>query len=121
MKSKLKCEVVRDLLPHLEECTECRIIEESMQKDIEGEVNVEKKEVDFLKKVKKNTRKRVMAVFGGFIILVLAFLFIKINFIGTLEDVEDITVEKVTVAGKSLSLQISGPLMVRTKVTENRL
>jgi predicted anti-sigma-YlaC factor YlaD len=73
MKSNLKCEVVRDILPlyvdnltsevtnkeiekHLNECKECKGVELMMRNEIVNEqAKTLDKEVDFLKTIKKNT------------------------------------------------------------------
>lgn len=84
----IKCHIIQDLLPsyidgllsaeteqdihqHLQECEACRALHAKLAASIENPTfQVDKKEIDFLKKVRKNTAKKVAA---GFTVLLLIF------------------------------------------------
>lgn len=88
-KYKLKCEIVRDLLPvyadkltsevtaadiedHLTECEECREIFENMQSDIPVKEadEKEKKQIKYLRKLNRRTLKITGAILGCIILIV---------------------------------------------------
>ena len=75
MKKKIECEIVQDLLigyadnvlnieskklveKHLLECEKCQKKLEEIRKDANCDENIEQKEIDYLKKVKKNLSKK---------------------------------------------------------------
>lgn len=89
MDSRIRCEVVRDLLPtyiegltsdvtnreielHLSECKECEILYNEMKTPIEGPM--ETREMDYLKKVKQQTNKKIITgitlIAGLFLLLI---------------------------------------------------
>ena len=89
MDSRVRCEVVRDLLPtyiegltsdvtnreielHLSECKECEILFNEMKIPIEDPM--ETREIDYLKKVKQRTNKKIItgvALIVGFFLLLI--------------------------------------------------
>lgn len=89
MESRVRCEVVRDLLPtyiegltsevtnkeiesHLSSCKECEIIYNEMKTPIEDPL--ETREMDYLKKVKQRTDKKIItgvALIVGFFLLLM--------------------------------------------------
>lgn len=91
MKEKLDCEIVRDLMPlyaenlesektkaaveeHVENCPSCREILLSMKAPEYRKGEGETPEIDYLKKLKKNSKKGVLvAVFSILSVLLLAF------------------------------------------------
>lgn len=92
MSDRLRCEVVRDLLPsyvdgltsnvtneeiasHLSSCKECERLYNEMKEPIE--MPMETKEMDYLKKVKQRTNKRIFI--GATVIVALFFLIIGIR------------------------------------------
>lgn len=101
MKRLVDCGIVQDLLPlyieklasessvraieeHIAECGECRDMLKELREPITSVPETEKKEVDFLKKLRKRSKKIVGAVIGLAAILLLlgaAFL-VKIFVIG---------------------------------------
>ncbi|MCK9859042.1 zf-HC2 domain-containing protein [Paenibacillus sp. ATY16] len=84
----IKCHIVQDLLPsyidgllstesehdiqqHLQECGVCRALHAKLSASIENsDLHVEKTEINFLKKVRKRTTKKLIT---GFTVLVLIF------------------------------------------------
>lgn len=89
MDSRIRCEVVRDLLPtyiegltsdvtnreielHLSECKECEILYNEMKTPIEAPM--ETREMDYLKKVKQQTNKKIITgvtlIAGLFLLLI---------------------------------------------------
>lgn len=107
----MKCCIVRDLLPgyledltceetneeirkHLEDCTACRTVYEQMSAQIQEKMPPERKEVDFLKKLKVMIRQRY--AFGAFVIcavLILTVDFLKSYALPISYDPEKMTVE----------------------------
>lgn len=103
MKSNLKCEVVKDLIPlyidnltcevtnkeieeHLKECSECKGVIDMMKNEVimENSETVEK-EVDYLKKIKNINKKKIwttIGICGAIIIAVLVAVFLKVHIIG---------------------------------------
>lgn len=92
MRDRLRCEVVRDLLPsyvdgltsdvtneeiasHLSYCKECERLYNEMKEPIE--MPMETKEMDYLKKVRQRTNKRIFI--GVTVIVALFFLIIGIR------------------------------------------
>lgn len=93
--SKLPCELVEDLLPlyiedltnpvtnelvekHLKVCEECKQNYTKMKKPMPEEETPDVKEIDFLKKTKKQNRKRV--IFAVAIIFVIALLAVEAKY-----------------------------------------
>ncbi|SFE96245.1 Putative zinc-finger [Paenibacillus catalpae] len=84
----IKCHIVQDLLPsyidgllsaetehdiqqHLQECEACRVLHAKLSTSIDNvNLHVNKKEIDFLKKVRKITTKKVVT---GLVVLLLIF------------------------------------------------
>ncbi|CAM3405574.1 zf-HC2 domain-containing protein [Paenibacillus lupini] len=84
----IKCHIVQDLLPsyidgllsaetehdiqqHLQECETCRVLHAKLSTSLDNaNLHVNKKEIDFLKKVRKITTKKVVT---GLVILLLIF------------------------------------------------
>ena len=108
MKNDLTCGVVRDLLPsyvegllgeesreavdrHLEGCPECREREEAMASPAEAEGAA--KEVDFLKRVKKGTAKKVVLAVLCTVVIVAAGFLTKEFVIGRAPDPESISIQ----------------------------
>lgn len=124
MKNDLSCAVVRDLLPsyidkltsketneaverHLEGCEECRKVLTVMQGEggpAAEENKAEVKEIDYLKKVRTGTWKRVIAG-----ILAAAFVFgagawIKVHRIGSYVDPSAVNITSVVVSGDTVAI-----------------
>lgn len=101
MKNDLSCGVVRDLLPsyvenllgeeskeavdrHLETCPECRERKEDMAAPTGAEETAEAaKEVDFLRRVKKGTVKKIALAVVCTVLVLLGGLALKVFVIGT--------------------------------------
>ncbi|WP_308639591.1 zf-HC2 domain-containing protein [Paenibacillus silvisoli] len=84
----IKCHIVQDLMPnyiegllsaetdhdiqqHIEECEACRLLHAKLTASIDNaDVHVNNKEIDFLKKVRRKTTKKVVT---GFTVLLLIF------------------------------------------------
>lgn len=98
MNKRIPCELIQDLLPlyidevtsgktndeikdHLAQCDDCRIKYDNMASKINNTIvmteNYQNIEVDYLKKVKKNNRKKVVAGIVGSTIIVFIFLILK--------------------------------------------
>lgn len=90
MKNDLSCEVVRDLLPsyldgvasnvskdaverHMDECPDCRETLRRM-KEPEETALTEEKEIDFLKKVRRQSSRKVTTIVSVVVLLVLAVM-----------------------------------------------
>lgn len=88
MKNDLSCEVVRDLLPsyldgvvsdetkaaverHMEDCPDCRETLRRM-KEPEETAPAEEKEIDYLKKVRRHSSRKVTAIVSVVVLLALA-------------------------------------------------
>ena len=114
MKNDLSCGVVRDLLPsymedllgeeskeavdrHLEGCPECRARKEAMTSPAETEETA--KEVDYLKRVKKGTAKKVVLAVVCTVLLVVGGYLLKEFVIGRTPDAEHISIEFAQVDG----------------------
>ena len=111
MKNELTCGVVRDLLPsyvenllgeeakeavdrHLENCPECRERKEDMAAPTGAEETAEAaKEVDFLRRVKKGTVKKIALAVVCTVLLVVGGYLLKEFVIGRTPDVEHISIE----------------------------
>ena len=124
MKNDLTCAVVRDLLPsyidkltseetnkaveqHLEGCEDCRKVLSAMQGEggpAAEENKAEPKEIDYLKKVRTGTWKRVVAG-----VLAAAFVFgagawIKVHRIGNNMDPSAVNITRVVVSGDTVAV-----------------
>lgn len=78
MDGLLSRETEQDMRQHLEECETCRSLHAKLSASIDAEQpRAAKKEIDFLKKVRRTMTKKVMAAFAVFIIIValLTYLF----------------------------------------------
>lgn len=122
MKQQIPCEVVRDLLPsyvdgltseatnglleaHLESCAPCRRAYEVMKTPTAPVADVnETAEIDFLKKTKRSTRRKVLAALLAVLALAAALLFVKTFFIGD-ELRADAAACTVQVEGNRLTLR----------------
>ena len=111
MKNDLTCGVVRDLLPsyvenllgeeakeavdrHLETCPECRERKEAMAAPTGAEETAEAaKEVDFLRRVKKGTVKKIALAVVCTVLLVMGGYLLKEFVIGRTPDAEHISIE----------------------------
>lgn len=111
MKNELTCGVVRDLLPsyvenllgeeskeavdrHLETCPECRERKEDMAAPTGAEETAEAaKEVDFLRRVKKGTVKKIALAVVCTVLLVMGGYLLKEFVIGRTPDAEHISIE----------------------------
>ena len=111
MKNELTCGVVRDLLPsyvenllgeeakeavdrHLETCPECRERKEAMAAPTGAEETAEAaKEVDFLRRVKKGTVKKIALAVVCTVLLVVGGYLLKEFVIGRTPDAEHISIE----------------------------
>lgn len=111
MKNDLTCGVVRDLLPsyvenllgeeskeavdrHLENCPECRERKEDMAAPTGAEETAEAaKEVDFLRRVKKGTVKKIALAVVCTVLLVMGGYLLKEFVIGRTPEAEYISIE----------------------------
>lgn len=111
MKNDLSCGVVRDLLPsyvenllgeeskeavdrHLENCPECRERKEDMAAPTGAEETAEAaKEVDFLRRVKKGTVKKIALAVVCTVLLVVGGYLLKEFVIGRTPEAEYISIE----------------------------
>lgn len=127
MKNDLTCGVVRDLLPsyvenllgeeskeavdrHLETCPECRERKEDMAAPTGAEETAEAaKEVDFLRRVKKGTAKKIALAVVCTALVVLGGLALKVFFIGTPLQAQSVAViaEEIQDGGSTLFLSLS--------------
>ena len=97
MEKKTECEIVQDLLlgyvdntlneeskklveKHLSECEKCRERLQDIKKDIEENKSTQKKEIDYLKKVRKKSRIKAFFIAIGIIVLI-AVIYYVIKFI----------------------------------------
>ena len=97
MKNDLSCEVVRDLLPsyldgvasgetkaaverHMEECPDCRETLRRM-KEPEDTAPPEEKEIDYLKKVRRRSSRKVAVILAIVVLLSMAAMF-RLFYIG---------------------------------------
>lgn len=102
-KQQIPCELIQDLMPlyvdgltseaankhiqtHLEDCADCRKKYEAMTQSIaanEKEKKIEEqKEIDYLKKVKKSSRKRLLIGFVSALLIILIAVFVKVYLFG---------------------------------------
>lgn len=100
MEKKTECEIVQDLLlgyvdetlneeskklveKHLSECVNCRERLKEIKDDIEESKNNQKKEIDYLKKIRRKSKIKSILIVIGILLLVVFILyinkFIKIN------------------------------------------
>ena len=111
MKNELTCGVVRDLLPsyvenllgeeskeavdrHLETCPECRERKEDMAAPTGAEETAEAaKEVDFLRRVKKGTARKIALAVVCTVLLVMGGYLLKEFVIGRTPDAEHISID----------------------------
>ena len=113
--SDVSCEVIRDLIPncidgiasadtetlvnaHIEGCSECRAVYESMRGGQEENAGPEKKEIDYLRKNKKRNRRIVIFSILGALLILLAAGFLRFFVIGGNADEKDLNC-RVKVAG----------------------
>ena len=97
MEKKTECEIVQDLLlgyvdktlndeskklveKHLSECEKCRQRLQDIKKDIEENQSTQKKEIDYLKKVRRKSRIKAFFIAIG-ILLLIAIIYYVIKFI----------------------------------------
>ena len=97
MKNDLSCEIVRDLLPsyldgvvcdaskaaverHIEECPDCRETLRRM-KEPEETAPTEEKEIDYLKKVRRRSSRKVTAILAAVALLAIAAM-VRLFYIG---------------------------------------
>lgn len=106
MKEKQSCAVVRDLLPlymeqltseetnqiieeHLKDCKSCNSRYDAMREEIlrenqQGDENVQLvKEVDYMKKIRKNTRRKVLFGIGGVLLAIVVIALLKVFVYGS--------------------------------------
>lgn len=103
-EQKIPCEIIRDLMPlymegltsqatvqemkrHMEECEECGEIYQRMQLNINAQAAEKKleakREIDYLKKIKKSTRWKITAGATAVIVLFFLAVFLKLYIIGS--------------------------------------
>ncbi len=124
MKNDLSCAVVRDLLPsyidkltsketngaverHLEGCEECRKVLAVMQGEggpAAEENKAEAKEIDYLKKVRTGTWKRVIAGIVAAAFVFGAGAWIKVHRIGNNMDPSAVNITRVVVSGDTVAV-----------------
>ena len=93
MERKTECEIVQDLLlgyvdgvlnaeskklveKHLSECEKCRKRLEDIRKDIKENENNQKKEIDYLKKIRRKSRIKSILIALGIILLILLGIYL---------------------------------------------
>ncbi len=124
MKNDLSCAVVRDLLPsyidkltsketneaverHLEGCEECRKVLAVMQGEggpAAEENKAEAKEIDYLKKIRTGTWKRVIAGVLAAAFVIGAGVWIKLYRIGSYVDPSAVNITSVVVSGDTVAI-----------------
>ena len=123
MKNDLTCAVVRDLLPsyiekltseetneaverHLGGCEDCRRVLAAMQggADPAEEQAAETKEIDYLKKVRTGTWKRVAAGVLAAVVLLGAGFWYKIYRYGSYVDPSAVNITSVVVSGDTVAV-----------------
>ncbi|MBR5642104.1 MAG: DUF4825 domain-containing protein [Firmicutes bacterium] len=124
MKNDLTCAVVRDLLPsyidkltseetnraieqHLEGCEDCRKALAAMQGEggpAAEENRAEPKEIDYLKKVRTGTWKRVIAGIVAAAFVFCAGAWIKVHRIGNMMDPSAVNITRVVVSGDTVAV-----------------
>ena len=140
MKNDLTCGVVRDLLPsyvegltapetnaaverHLSDCADCeRLRAELASKDVPGAPE-EVKEVDYLKKVRRRGRRRVMMAVAVTVLVLALGIVTKVFIIGEPIQVQDLNCTITDTTEKFLELRLysnrSG-ILYRNLKTEKR-
>jgi hypothetical protein len=129
--------VVKDLLPgyvdgicsdetnaeiaeHLKDCHECESVYTAMKApEPKDETPAAKKDLDYLKKIRKRNLRRVFI--AAFSVLVCAALFVAVFVVGFTADSERVEVTNAEVAGENALLLImegSGSLSVRESITD---
>lgn len=116
MREVLRCEVVQDLLPsyvegltsevttqaindHLASCEACRQICERMKTDEDNlpdneQMNAQnKKDIDYLKKIKRHSRLDIIIAVMIFLVMFAALCYRQIFIIGTETSIDDIAYE----------------------------
>ena len=137
MKNDLSCEVVRDLLPsyldgvasgetkaaverHMEECPACRETLRRM-KEPENAAPPEEKEIDYLKKVRRRSSRKVAVILAIVVLLSMAAMF-RLFYIGFPVDSRAIAAV-VTVRDGTVrltgTLTDSGQSVCRANITQN--
>lgn len=123
MKNDLTCGVVRDLLPsyvenllgeesreaverHLEACPACTAEKEAMASPPEAEAAEAAKEVDFLKRVKKGTAKKIALAVVCTALILAAALGLKVFVIGTPLQPQSVAVTDIRQAGNVLYVSL---------------
>lgn len=118
MKNDLTCGVVRDLLPsyiegllgedsreavdrHLETCPACTAQKEAMAARTESEPEEAAKEVDYLRRVKKGTAKKIVLAMVCTVLAVALGLLAREFVIGRTPDPEMIDIESAQVDGEN--------------------
>ncbi|BCJ92868.1 hypothetical protein acsn021_04370 [Anaerocolumna cellulosilytica] len=112
MKSKIPCEIVQDLMPlfieeltseatnremkkHLEECNECQAHYKNMKSRLVGEKEQEEeksvKEINYLRKIRRNNNKKVLFGILSVLLLLIAATVVKLYVIGYRVNSYDIT------------------------------
>ena len=113
---------IHTLEEHLKECSECKGVENMMKKDVVIKENVTmEKEIDFLKKLRDKTNKKLRLTVGIcaiIIIAILAGLYYKFNYIGTLDYVENAGILNMKVDGKKLYLEGDNVAVTRVLTEE---
>lgn len=123
MKNDLSCAVVRDLLPsyidkltseetneaverHLEGCGDCRRVLAAMQGEggPAAEGGTEAKEIDYLKKVRTGTWKRVIAGIAAAAFVFGAGAWIKVHRIGSYVDPSAVNITSVVMSGETAAV-----------------
>ena len=141
MKNDLTCEVVRDLLPsyvdgltndvsnqaveqHMKTCENCRKLYREMREPMNGdevsEINNEQKanfkvpsEIDYLKKIRKKNRMRILAAVLIVVIAVGVGLWSKVYVVG--QEVEQAEFVQANVAVEDHKVSVQGLLLDTTK------
>ena len=137
MKNDLSCEVVRDLLPsyldgvasgetkaaverHMEECPDCRETLRRMKEPKETALT-EEKEIDYLKKVRRRSSRKVAVILGIVVLLSMAAM-LRLFYIGFPVDSRAIAAV-VTVRDGMVrltgTLTDSGQSVCRANITQN--
>lgn len=112
MREKLSCEIVQDLLPgyidrltssetnqaveeHLAECDSCQQMYARMKSDASDGVIQDKKEIDYLKKIRKHNRFNIIVVLVVVVVFFASYAYWQIFQVGRLMSVDDMLYYKV--------------------------
>ncbi len=126
MRPELTCAIVRDLLPsyvegltseetnqavdaHLASCPDCKRLRTELDAPPETETAEQRREVDYLKTVKRRNGKRIVLAVVCTILLIAAGIALKLFVIGTPAQEQDLIVTQAVESDGSLLLTVTTP------------